>query len=507
MALTMGGDEIKVQANMQTETLEALLQRVMTDGKIDKKELQDILARKDIETVDVTNITKEALNKLKKEGLEDILKNGLTLKYGEDSIMEELKKQNYVLSPEVEGKFKSNESFVVTLEGNKVVIETFSFLKSSNDDSASIRKESKREGVESNSQSLDTKKKADAIVGKSVEEGQGSDSTEQFTFRSKQERLGHLLFLSGKDPQIVKKAGFENIDALRKAQMDASIGTEKIFDTMKMVQAKSGQSAESMKVPDIKDGTLSKYLFKTENERKIYLKNFGLTEKLAAESVIISPVVGSVKPPAEVVSKNIEADSLLKIAETLKNTNATKQVKDNADLIQSELEKAPNKSAVKDIVKILVDPKKTNKDFQKSLGVEEDGIIGRLTINALSTKAGSTFKLEKLEITKTSSEVISTFEASVPVVSVSSDVAPTPIVTSKVESSEEKILSLAEVKKLSPDEIKAKFTGGNVECNKVEYIPATNSYKLDLYYMVKRDYGDYSMRSEAPLIVTRDQLE
>lgn len=145
MALTMGRDEINLESIQKLETLEELLKRVTADGKIDKKELQDILARKDIEAEGVKKETKDALSKLKTEGLQDILKNGLTLKKGDDSIMQALK--TYTPSKEIEEKFatlKDGESFVVSLKGNEIVMAGL-LNYPLNDDSADIR--NTKEGI------------------------------------------------------------------------------------------------------------------------------------------------------------------------------------------------------------------------------------------------------------------------------------------------------------------------------------------------------------------------
>jgi hypothetical protein len=91
--------------------------------------------------------TKEALIKLKTEGLQDILKNGLTLKKGDDSIMTALK--GYAVSKEVSEKFtalKDGESFVVTLKGQNVIELGFFINDPFNDDQAKIRKEPKESG-------------------------------------------------------------------------------------------------------------------------------------------------------------------------------------------------------------------------------------------------------------------------------------------------------------------------------------------------------------------------
>ncbi len=138
----MPGEQIKgaseAPAVKPPETLQTLLERVIKDGKIDKQELQDILARMDLEKDAITSIAKEALLRLKTEGLKDILKNGLTLSSSDKSIMTAMTENGYTISSEVQAKLATSESFVVTLEGNQVVLESEFFSTKSNDDQARI---------------------------------------------------------------------------------------------------------------------------------------------------------------------------------------------------------------------------------------------------------------------------------------------------------------------------------------------------------------------------------
>lgn len=108
--------------------------------------------------------------------------------------------------------------------------------------------------------------------------------------------------------------------------------------------------------------------------------------------------MNSLRRTTPVVSKDLEIDSFVEISKTLKSSkNVTKEVQDNALAIEAELTKASNKNAVKESIGVLVNPGKTNKDFQKSLGIKEDGIIGRLTINTLFTKAGSEYRIPEVK--------------------------------------------------------------------------------------------------------------
>lgn len=167
------------------ETLQALLKRVTEDGKIDKQELQDIILRMNAEKLEITGQTVEALNKLKSEGLHDILENGLTLKQGDKVIMDELKTQGYTLSPQVEKHIKNQGDFLVTLGGpdKKTVIAIGMLNLSSNDDQTKIRDNSEKilklerkvektpEQIMADTRKSEEQKKAiDAFKGKSLEE-------------------------------------------------------------------------------------------------------------------------------------------------------------------------------------------------------------------------------------------------------------------------------------------------------------------------------------------------
>lgn len=79
------------------------------------------------------------MTKLKKEGLEKILDNGLTLSKSDTTIIDAIK-EIYSLSQEVLDKLKINESFSVTLDGMQVILEAGYYPKS-NDDRATISQE------------------------------------------------------------------------------------------------------------------------------------------------------------------------------------------------------------------------------------------------------------------------------------------------------------------------------------------------------------------------------
>jgi hypothetical protein len=72
------------------ETTQKLLDRVIKDGRVDKKELGELLARKSVDAEKISDETRQALNILKTEALNDILKNGLTLGKEDSSIVTEL---------------------------------------------------------------------------------------------------------------------------------------------------------------------------------------------------------------------------------------------------------------------------------------------------------------------------------------------------------------------------------------------------------------------------------
>ncbi len=113
------------------------------------------------------------------------------------------------------------------------------------------------------------------------------------------------------------------------------------------------------------------------------------------------PQTAASAPAPTVVPSKIEKTedflSFMQIANTLKHSgNTTKQVQNNAEKIQAELLKSPKKEEVLAIVETLVNSNKTNKDFQKSLGMPSnsiDGFIGPKTINLLLQKAGSDYKI------------------------------------------------------------------------------------------------------------------
>lgn len=137
------------------QTLETLLQEVKRDGIITKEEIELILSRMSHEKADIQNETLQALNTLKEEGLQDILSSGLSLKKGDNLIIEALNK--YTVSDDIKKKFaalKDGESFVVTLEGTNVVVVDLN--NPLNDDSASIRnvKESRVSSGKSEEKSL-----------------------------------------------------------------------------------------------------------------------------------------------------------------------------------------------------------------------------------------------------------------------------------------------------------------------------------------------------------------
>lgn len=388
----------EIKASTPSETLEELLKRVTADGKIDKKELQDILTRKDIEAEGVIKATKDALNKLKTEGLEDILKNGLTLKQDDKIIMDVLKDSGngYTVSEEIKNKFAALaewESFVVSLEGKKVI--TGFPNNPFNDDKADIRKEPKNEGekgyqtvqekFEADNKALEMKRKSDAIAGRSIEEAVSivNPDLTRYVFRSKVDRLGHLLKLSVKNPEVIKEAGFSDISALRKASTNAFPETEKHLDTMKNAQSINRQSEESMKITDSKDGTSSKYLFKTEAARKQYLEDNHMVET-----------------PAEPVKPEVSETSDIKVSVTglpdgyLTDNTLIKQQDSSFNLVIA----AGNKQ----IISVPFNGDKTPTKPTIKLPTEESGYKSEkeYTIAMSDDKKTVTFTIKKEELVK-----------------------------------------------------------------------------------------------------------
>lgn len=446
----MGTENLKTEGSstiVGNETAEQLLQKIITEGarpgEIDKQELQALLESKALEVADIKSETKEALTKLKKEGLKRILENGLTLSKTDASILTAMKEQGYTLSPEVETRLQSGESFTVTVGKYYTIVLESSLSVGWNDNRANITdivgNTQKEEVSTSNlvssqeeetpvtthdavktptirtpteleikNKNFDDKRKADALGGISMEEASSTTEIDnaRYAFRSKAERLGHIAYLSTKDPTIIQQAGFADINTLNQAQKNASFEFSNHFQAMSNFQAINGQSEESMKITDLKDGTLSRYVFKTEGARKQYLKD----HKLDATTVVSTPVKSDVVvaktevtpvkqaeslknnvSPADIMAANQQAESLKNTAvELFKTKNPTL-----ADMIIT------NQTTITDAVKILEDARNT-------LGNTPADVKQKKTMTDLISQLMSTSKTE--EIRRKNSKYVSETE-------------------------------------------------------------------------------------------------
>lgn len=102
------------------------------------------------------------------------------------------------------------------------------------------------------------------------------------------------------------------------------------------------------------------------------MKETRVIELTAVKVTEIAIIVPAPVSPVSTIPEVKKIDPLAEVSKALKKANhTTKQVKDNADKIQSELAKTTKKEEIAKILAILTDPNKTNQDFQMALGMKE----------------------------------------------------------------------------------------------------------------------------------------